>query len=240
MSGRAPAPTDAPERPALEARSLTKRVWDGASRRTVVDGVSLTVARGELVLLLGPSGSGKTTLLALLGAMLSPTSGEVLLDGEPTSRLRERHRADVRRSKVGFLFQGDHLLPGMSVRENVLLPCAPNGISEGDERRADALLRRFELEKLAGTKSEVLAGGERQRVALARALMLDPPIVLLDEPTAHLDEARTRVAIDLLRGLTGEGRALLVATHDPRLAQAEGVSRVLTLADGRIVPHGHA
>jgi putative ABC transport system ATP-binding protein len=219
---------------AVEARGVTKRVRDGAGRRIVIREVSLGLERGELVVLRGPSGSGKTTLLALLGAMLSPTSGEVFLDGEPTSRLREVHRAELRRHKVGFVFQDHQLVRGMSLLENVLLPCVPEGVSRQDEEGAVALIRRFALESVANSKVEALAGGERQRAAIARALMRDPPLLLLDEPTAHLDDARAGSLFEILAGLAAEGHALLVATHDPRMVAASGVSRVLDLADGRL------
>jgi putative ABC transport system ATP-binding protein len=235
-----------------------KRVRDGRGRRTVIDGVTFDLARGELVVLRGPSGSGKTTLLALVGAMLSPTSGEVLLDGEPTSRLRDAHRAQARlldgeptsrlrdahraqtrRAKVGFVFQDLQLVDAMSARENVLLPKVPDGVTPKDEARADALLARFGV---AGTsaRARALSGGERQRVALARALLLDPPILLLDEPTAHLDDAHARAIAAELAGLAADRdhpRAVLVATHDARIAAHADVTRVLDLADGKLLPH---
>jgi putative ABC transport system ATP-binding protein len=220
---------------AAEARELTKRVRDGRLRRTILESASFGVARGELVVLRGPSGSGKTTLLALLGAMLSPTSGEVFLDGEPTSRLREAHRAEVRRNKVGFLFQDDQLIAGMSARDNILLPCVPDGLRPADEWRADSLVERFTLTDVETSRSEALSGGERQRVALARAMMRDPLVLLLDEPTAHLDDARTLTLLETLATLAGEGRAVLVATHDPRVALAGAVSRILDLAVGRLI-----
>jgi putative ABC transport system ATP-binding protein len=220
---------------AAEARELTKRVRDGLQRRTIVDAVSFGIARGELAVLRGPSGSGKTTLMALLGAMLSPTSGEVFLDGEPTSRLRDAHRAEVRRHRVGFLFQDDQLLPRMSARDNILLPRVPDGVGHADELRADALIERFSLRGVASSFSEALSGGERQRVALARALLRDPPVLLLDEPTAHLDDERAKSIVELLACLAAEDRAVLVATHDPRVVSAPRVSRVLDLANGRLV-----
>ncbi len=220
---------------AVEARDLTKRVRDGRGYQTIVHGLSFAVARGELVVLRGPSGSGKTTLLALLGAMLSPTSGEVLVDGEPTSRLRDPQRAEVRRNKVGFLFQDNQLVDAMSARENVLLPSVPVGLVSGDIRRADELLDRFSVSHLAGTPAGALSGGERQRVGLARALLRDPPLLLLDEPSAHLDDARARSLVETLAKLAAEGRALVVASHDARLARALGVSTVLDLAEGRLV-----
>lgn len=221
---------------AVETRELTKRVRDGRERRTVIDRVSLGVSRGEFVLLRGPSGSGKTTLLALLGAMLSPTSGEVLVDGEPTSRLRDAQRAEVRRNKIGFVFQDNQLIDAMTVRENVLLPSMPDGLRIQDVRRADALLERFAMHDLAHVPAGTLSGGERQRVALARALLRDPPLLLLDEPSAHLDDAHARSIAATLESLAKEGRALIVASHDSRIACAPGVSTELVLAEGRLVP----
>jgi putative ABC transport system ATP-binding protein len=219
---------------AAEIRDVSKRVRDGADRRTIIDSVSFGMSRGDFVVLRGPSGSGKTTLLALVGAMLSPTSGEVLLDGEPTSRLRESHRAEVRRHKVGFLFQDQQLVPEMSAYENVLLPCVPDGVTAVDRRHADALIERFSLEKVVRSAAASLSGGERQRVGLARALIRNPPILLLDEPTAHLDDRHTRALVHQLAALAAEDRGLLVATHDPRVVAFECVSRVLDLADGKL------
>lgn len=223
--------------PVLRVRNVVKRVQDGRERRVVLDDVSFEVARGEVVVVRGPSGSGKTTLLAIVGAMLSPTSGEVHLDGEATSRLREAHRAEVRRRKVGFVFQDLQLVPGLTAVENVLLPRVPEGAGEEDEKRARALLERFGLGPLADTRAKALSGGERQRVALARALVNEPALLVLDEPTAHLDDARAADVADDLASLAKDGRAVLVATHDARIAKSSAVTRVLDLAGGKLLPH---
>lgn len=225
---------------AVSVRDVSKRIRDGAGRRTLLERVSFDLARGELAVLSGPSGSGKTTLLAIVGAMLAPTSGEVLLDGEATSRLRDAHRAQLRRAKVGFVFQDLQLVEGMTVRGNVLLPQIPIGVTAADEARADALLGRFGVAGVAHSVARSLSGGERQRVVLARALLRDPPLLLLDEPTAHLDDAHARAVAGELASLaadSGNPRAILVATHDPRVTGHPAVTRVLALAEGRLVTH---
>ncbi len=221
---------------AASIRDVVKRVRDGRDRRTVIDNVSFELERGDLVVLRGPSGAGKTTLLALVGAMLSPTSGEVFLDGEATSRLRESHRAHVRRHKVGFVFQDLQLIDAMSALENVLLPRIPDGVTATDARRAHTLLERFGVGALAATPARALSGGERQRVALARALIADAPLLILDEPTAHIDDARAASIAGELASLAREGRAILVATHDARIASHAAITRVLDLAGGVLAP----
>lgn len=220
---------------AVAVTHVSKRILDGSAPRLLLEDVSFHVDRGELVVLRGPSGSGKTTLLALVGAMASPTSGEVALDGEATSRLRDAHRAEVRRRKVGFVFQDLQLLVDLSARDNVLLARVPVGVSAADEARADALLEKLGLASVAHRVVRLLSGGEKQRVAIARALLADPPVLVLDEPTAHLDDARARAIADELAALAAEGRAVLVGTHDSRLADHPAVSRVLELTHGRLV-----
>lgn len=222
--------------PAASVQSVTKRVADGRERRIVLDDVSFDIARGELVLLRGPSGSGKTTLLAIVGAMLSPTSGEVLLDGEKTSRLRDAHRAELRRKKVGFLFQDLQLLDDMSALHNVLVAAVPEGLDRRAEARAGELLERFGLHGHAlRVKAGSLSGGERQRVALARALYNDPPLLLFDEPTAHLDDAHAETVVSELARFASEGRAVLCATHDARIRAFAKEARSLDLLGGRLV-----
>ncbi len=217
-------------------RNVVKRIWDGRERRIILADVSFELERGELVVVRGPSGSGKTTLLAVVGAMLSPSSGEVLLDGEPTSRLREAHRAEVRRRKVGFVFQDIQLVDGLTSLDNILLPRVPDGVRPEDTKRAKELLERFGLLDVSDVPTKGLSGGERQRVALARALINDPPLLVLDEPTAHLDDARALSIAKQLAEVAMDGRAVLVATHDPRLARSSGVTRILELVAGKLDP----
>jgi putative ABC transport system ATP-binding protein len=219
--------------PALSAKDVTKRVTDGRTRREVLKGVSLELQRGEMLLVRGPSGSGKTTLLAILGGMLLPTSGEVWLGGEAISRLRDHQRAEVRRAKVGFVFQDFGLIEGMTVLENVLLPLVPSGHAHGDANaKAHGLLEQLGIRDLAAANVTNLSGGERQRVALARARIAGPEVLLLDEPTAHLDSGRARDLMADLAKLCDQGSAVLVASHDTRVDTTERVRRRLDLDDG--------
>lgn len=219
---------------ALSAQNVTKRVTDGRARREVLRDISLELNRGELVVIRGASGSGKTTLLAVLGGMLLPTSGEVWLDGEPVSRLRDHQRAAIRRAKVGYVFQDFGLIEQMSVLDNLLLPLVPQGRANDATRRALSLLERFEIDSLARASVSALSGGERQRVALARARILEPSVLLLDEPTAHLDESRARTLMDDLFGLSREGAAVLIASHDPRVCDDPRVTRRADLREGAL------
>jgi len=217
----------------LSARAVTRWVRDGQRRRDVLRGIDLAVDRGQLVVILGPSGSGKTTLLGVLGGMLLPSSGEVLLDGEAVSRLRDQHRAEIRRRKVGYLFQDLALIPGMSAVENVVLPLLPDGVpSREAERLALAALARLAVEDRAAASVDGLSGGERQRVALARALVRSPPLLLLDEPTAHLDADRAAALLDDLADLATQGTALVVASHDPRVIEDPRAHRRFRLDQG--------
>jgi putative ABC transport system ATP-binding protein len=219
--------------PALSAKDVTKRVTDGRARREVLKGVSLELYRGEMMLVRGPSGSGKTTLLAILGGMLLPTSGEVWLGGEAISRLRDHQRAEIRRAKVGFVFQDFGLIEGMTVLENVLLPLVPPGKAHRNTiDQARALLEQLGIGDLARSNVTSLSGGERQRVALARARIAGPDVLLLDEPTAHLDAVRAGDMMADLAKLCDQGAAVLVASHDARVDDAERVNRRLDLADG--------
>jgi ABC-type lipoprotein export system ATPase subunit len=219
----------------LSAKQVTKRVTDGRSRREVLRGISLDLHAGDLVVVRGASGSGKTTLLGVLGGMLLPTSGEVWLDGEPISRLRDHQRSEIRRRKVGYLFQDFGLIDAMNVLDNVLLPLVPRGNANGTSiARALEVLERLGIGSLARAKVAGLSGGERQRVALARARVVNPRVLLLDEPTSHLDAARSRDLMDDLEALRSAGTAVLVASHDPRVCDDARITRRFELQDGAL------
>lgn len=197
-------------------------------------GVSLEVRHGEYVAIAGPSGCGKSTLLHLLGGIDSPSSGWVELEGVRLGTLSDRDLTRLRLSRIGFVFQRFHLLPVLSARENVELPMAEAGL-RGDERRARAaeLLDYVGLGHRAGHRATQLSGGEMQRVAIARALANRPALILADEPTGELDAATGQDVLGLFRRLNADGTALVVVTHDDRLAAEAG--RVVQMLDGGIV-----
>jgi putative ABC transport system ATP-binding protein len=220
----------------IETIEVTKRYPDGDARIVAVDRASIAIEEKTFVALRGPSGSGKTTLLGLVGGMIAPTSGDVKLGGESIVHLRDAHRTRLRRERVGFVFQELALVPDMTLLENVLLPLVPTGgASKAERARAVEMLDRFGLAARARSRVSVLSGGERQRGAVARALACGAPILLLDEPTARLDAASAADLAKLLGTLRDEGRTIVCATHDPRLAESAAVDRAVAMADGRIV-----
>jgi putative ABC transport system ATP-binding protein len=217
--------------PALASERLEKVFGSGHLAVHAVRGVTLSVERGELVLVMGPSGSGKTTLLSMLGAMMKPTSGSILLDGVDTTELGEHELRSVRTHRIGFVFQDHNLLRSLSALENVMVPLDLAGMTRTAARgRAALLLERVRLEDRAGARPSALSGGEQQRVAVARALANDPVLILADEPTASLDSGMGREIARLLREAAHDGRAVLVVSHDDRLREI--ADRVLWLDDG--------
>jgi ABC-type lipoprotein export system ATPase subunit len=219
----------------LRAEAISK-TWDAAGPVPVhaVREVSLVVAAGEAVVVSGPSGSGKTTLLCMLGALLRPDRGRVVLDGVDLSAAPEALARRVRLERIGFVFQRGLLLANLTVRDNLAIVAHAAGVPRREARaRAEGLLARLGLVPRAHLRPAALSAGECQRVALARALVLGPRLVLADEPTAHLDSATGERVVAELRALTaGAGAGLVVVTHDPRVA-AIG-DRVLALEDGRL------
>jgi putative ABC transport system ATP-binding protein len=224
----------------LRAHELTRRYHEGDREHTVLDGASLEVGRGELVVVLGPSGSGKSTLLNLVSGIDRPDGGWVEVAGVRLTGLGERERTLLRRREIGFVFQFFHLLPTLTVRENLLLPLELRGrIGPAEEERARSLLARVGLEARADAFPDRLSGGEQQRVAVARALVHEPALVLADEPTGNLDPETGARALDLLEELVREhGRTLLAVTHSRDLASR--ADRVLRVERGRLLEDGRA
>jgi len=220
------------EESALIARGLTKTFGEGDLAVTAVHDVDLEVARGEVVLIMGPSGSGKTTLLSMLGGMLRPSSGTIMVDGIDLTTARERDLPRLRARHFGFVFQDFNLLSALSAIENVELACNLAGVTGAAAHdRARLLLERFGLGERLHFLPAKLSGGEQQRVALARALANDPPLLLADEPTANLDSKIGHEVGRLLRTLaTDEARSVLLVSHDSRLKEI--ADRVLWLEDG--------
>ena len=223
--------------PAIALEAVSKRVLDGERERAAVQEIDLEIARGELVALAGPSGSGKTTLLALMGAMTTPTEGAIRLLGEDVVTLRDHHRARFRAAHVGFVFQDLGLIDRMTLIENVLLPMLPRGVPLAPSReRAHTLLDELGLADRADTVAGHLSGGERQRGAIVRALLPSPEVLLMDEPTAHVDRESAGRILESLGALRDEGHTVVLATHDPRVLERPEVDRVVTLRDGRLAP----
>ncbi len=195
--------------------------------------LSLTIEGGSVVAIIGPSGSGKSTLLNLLGGLDRPTTGRVLLGGEDIGALDDDARTLVRRTRIGFVFQFFHLLETMTARENVMLPARLAGGTRDLEARATALLERVGLGHRLDHHPQQLSGGEMQRVAVARALIMDPPLVLADEPTGNLDSDTGTAVLDLLTSVVDGRRTIVLVTHDAKVAAR--AHRVLSLRDGTLV-----
>jgi putative ABC transport system ATP-binding protein len=218
----------------IEARGLLRRYPAAAAPIRAVDGVDLVVEAGETVSVMGPSGCGKSTLLHLLGGLERPDAGELYLGGRRVDRLSETRWAILRRSGIGFVFQAFHLADELTSVENVELPALLLGASRRQaRRRAMELLDRLGVAERAGHLPDRLSGGERQRVAVARALINQPLVVLADEPTGNLDSRATTDILRLFAELHDARQALLIVTHDARVASS--ADRLLTMRDGAIV-----
>lgn len=196
-------------------------------------GVTLTIERGEHVALVGPSGSGKSTLLHIVGCLDRPTRGRYLLEGREVGSLSEEERSLLRRHRIGFVFQFFHLLPRLTAQGNVELPMLFAGTpSEERRERAARALEAVGLSHRATHRPDQLSGGERQRVAIARAVVMDPAVLLADEPTGNLDRASALEVMELIERMNARGLTLVVVTHDPAIA--ERAKRVIRMDDGAI------
>ena len=222
----------------IALENITKVYSIGEVETHALDGVTLGVQEGEFTALVGPSGSGKTTMLQLMGCLDRPNSGTIRINGEDVTRLKANQRADLRREKIGFIFQFFALVPVLTAYENVELPLLLNGIKSSERKeRAMSLLDSVGLADRTNHRPDQLSGGEQQRVAIARALAPRPKMVLADEPTANLDTANGSQAMDIMQRLNEEtGIAFIFATHDPRVVSY--ARRVVELQDGKIVNDG--
>jgi putative ABC transport system ATP-binding protein len=218
----------------IQLTDLRKIYMIGGVTIEALAGVSLDIGTQEFVAIMGPSGSGKSTLMHILGCLDSPTSGRYLLKGRDVSGLRSDELAAVRNQDMGFVFQAYNLLPQMSALENVMLPLsyATKPVHDG-RRKAEGLLEHVGLKDRMKNRPVEMSGGEQQRVAIARSLMMDPSIILADEPTGNLNSKGAREVIDILKALHAEGKTIIYVTHDDNIgAQAE---RVIRIRDGLVV-----
>ena len=222
---------------AVEARGLAKTYRQGETDVHALRGVDVAVERGSFVAVMGPSGSGKSTLLHLVGALDTPTSGSLVIGGRSLEGLDDRALTELRRDRIGFVFQFFNLLPTLTAEENVALPALIAGERSPD--RAAQLLARVGLEDRSDHLPSQLSGGEQQRVSIARALLREPDLVLADEPTGNLDTKSGGAVLGLLRTIATEGQTVVMVTHDPSAAGL--ADRVIFLQDGLVageVPGG--
>ncbi len=217
----------------LELVELTKSFKSGSERVQAVDGISLTVDAGEFLAIKGSSGCGKSTLLLMVGGLLSPDSGQVIIEGTDPYQLSSDQRAHFRSTQLGFVFQQFHLIPYLNVLDNVLAPSLATNLPQSKER-ANELIERFGLEQRLHHTPAELSTGEKQRVALARALFHQPKILLADEPTGNLDAENSEIVLKALGQFTKEGGCVLMVTHDDQAVQS--AQRVLGIKAGRLIP----
>ena len=218
----------------IRLRGITRCFQLGDQRVMGLDAVDLDVAAGEYLSVMGPSGSGKSTLLNMLGLLDAADAGEYWLKDEPTSTLNEVRRAELRSRWIGFVFQSYHLIPRLTALENIELPMLLAGIEPAERRQRSArLVERLGLGDRVGHRPAELSGGQRQRVAIARAMVMQPALLLADEPTGNLDSRSGAEVVSLLEELNQEGLTLLVVTHDAALG--ERARRRLLMRDGKII-----
>ena len=224
-----------PTEPTLRLEGIRKSYGTGTAHETeVLHGIDLRLARGEFAALIGPSGSGKSTLLNLIGLLDRPSSGKIFLSGQAAQDLADKALTQLRARAIGFVFQFHNLLPAFTAVENVMLPLlAARGRPDAAMRqRAEELIDRVGLKPWGHHLANDLSGGQQQRVAIARALVMQPALVLADEPTGNLDTQSANGVFDLLREVSSGGTTFLIVTHDPRLAAR--CDRLIELVDGRI------
>ena len=217
----------------IEVRQVKKMYKSGDSFITALKPADVTFNRGELTLIMGPSGSGKTTLLSLIGCVIYPSEGEVLLNGKVVSSLSENELAEIRLNTIGFVFQAFNLLEPLTALENVMQPMILQNISLKEAKgRAELALKKVGLGERMGNLPKKLSGGQKQRVAIARALVTNPEIILCDEPTASLDVKSAGVIMEELKDLAHSGKAVIIVTHDLRLRKF--ADRIIYVEEGQV------
>jgi putative ABC transport system ATP-binding protein len=218
----------------LETIDLRKTYRVGKIDVEALRGVNLRIREGELVAIMGPSGCGKSTLMHVLGAMTKPTSGRILIDGNDISRMRDNQLTDIRRKKIGFVFQKFNLLPTLSARANIEVARHIHGETDGYKQHLTEILRLLDIEDKMARKPSELSGGEQQRVAIARAVANRPAIVLADEPTGSLDSKNSEVVLNVFRELNRRlKQTVIIVTHNPELVAY--TDRLIEMRDGVIV-----
>ncbi|MCL4359813.1 ABC transporter ATP-binding protein [Patescibacteria group bacterium] len=218
----------------INASHLTKIYKTDAIETTALSDVSFHVDKGEFVAIMGPSGSGKSTLMHILGALDIPTSGSYILDGQDVGKLKDDDLADIRNRKIGFVFQAFNLLPRTTAIRNVMLPMIYAGVAaEKREETAKAMLTRVGLGNRLYHTSNQLSGGQQQRVAIARALVMNPAILLADEPTGNIASAQAEEVMAIFRRLNDDGHTIVMITHEPDIAIHS--KRIITVKDGKII-----
>lgn len=219
---------------AITVRNVTKNYTEGAAGTMALAGVDLAVDHGEIVLMMGPSGSGKTTLLSIMGCILRPSSGEVILEGKDVTRMSEATLPSVRLQHIGFVFQGFNLFPTLTAGENVELSLQLKGVRNKEAKEeARRLLSMVQLEQKYDSFPSDMSGGQKQRVAIARALAGSPEVILADEPTAALDSHSGKSVVEMMAALAHEqNRAVVIVTHDSRIV--DYADRVVRIEDGRV------
>ncbi|HBN81832.1 MAG TPA: macrolide ABC transporter ATP-binding protein [Ruminococcaceae bacterium] len=219
----------------IEVDHISKVYAGGGGEIRALDGVSLKVARGEFLAIVGRSGSGKSTLMNMLGCLDTPTDGAYYLEGQNVAHLPEERLSKIRNREIGFVFQGFNLIPDMNALENVELPLRYRGMKKEERKKLSAeALARVGLEGRMTHRPAQMSGGQQQRVAIARAIAASPPIILADEPTGNLDSKSGGEVMQILKKLNGEGRTVVLITHDDRIAAM--ADRTVRLRDGKIVP----
>lgn len=219
---------------AVVCKDIHKFYGEGANRVAALQGIDLTINKGEIRMLMGPSGSGKTTLISIIAGILTQTSGECLVNNIDLNHLPDKTKTHYRGNHIGFVFQVFNLIPTLTNEENISVPLLINGVPKNEaNERAKELLKEFGMEDKIGTYPRDLSGGQQQRVAIARAIAINPDIIVCDEPTSFLDHHTGLKIMELLKAMvTQKGQTLIIVTHDPRIE--EFADKIDHLEDGRI------